>query len=389
MYEIPIKPIILELTELLNGPKPKEETLPKYNVALAAFRIDEQGYPIEGTFKVSLIFDELQRIKSDSNGLKISEILKNWYRSLFPIDISWGSESGENRPLFPISRATKPLTFKDFENIKTALDDTYFKNRLGTSYSKALFHQKYEYREKYLTEANIQEMACDYGYYVKDIALTANRIEKKGCGDALKLFLKATPSSNRVDWLEKPEEMVKACNPKYLPSGRWPSKLNQNLCLAQQAAVNTSLRELKGKEGIIAINGPPGTGKTTLLRDIIADIIVQRACRLSRLEKATDLFTHKETRSGTTMYFLEEDFASCQEAILIVSSNNQVVENISLELPLEKQIDESFLKEFSYFPDIADKFQKEINKRERCWGMISAPLGKSSNRWNFLKGFLV
>lgn len=38
-----------------------------------------------------------------------------------------------------------------------------------------------------------------------------------------------------------------------------------NLVLLQQGAVNLALRDVK-QEGILAVNGPPGTGKTTLLR---------------------------------------------------------------------------------------------------------------------------
>ena len=47
-------------------------------------------------------------------------------------------------------------------------------------------------------------------------------------------------------------------------------------------AVNTILSELE-YSGIQDVNGPPGTGKTTLLLDVIAEVIVRRAKVLADL----------------------------------------------------------------------------------------------------------
>ena len=43
--------------------------------------------------------------------------------------------------------------------------------------------------------------------------------------------------------------------------------------------------------GLFSVNGPPGTGKTTLLRDIVAEVVVNRAIVMSAFDKPADAFT--------------------------------------------------------------------------------------------------
>lgn len=51
----------------------------------------------------------------------------------------------------------------------------------------------------------------------------------------------------------------------------------------QQAAINLALTKTKQNGKLFSVNGPPGTGKTTMLRDIIAALIVERAEQLPSL----------------------------------------------------------------------------------------------------------
>lgn len=65
--------------------------------------------------------------------------------------------------------------------------------------------------------------------------------------------------------------------PKNYPLGRFPSNTTYALSLMQQVAVNLSIGFDNNQ--MRSVNGPPGTGKTTLLKDIFAQLVVQQALK--------------------------------------------------------------------------------------------------------------
>jgi hypothetical protein len=151
--------------------------------------------------------------------------------------------------------------------------------------------------------------------------------------------------------------------------------------MMQQFAVNRVFKSLDDSEegGLLSVNGPPGTGKTTLLRDIIAPIIVKRAKKLTEVETPSNAFKFigkLETESGRTPFMYQLDEELCDGGIVVASSNNGAVENISKELPMSKAV-EPYANEIEYFKQIAETCIAEDN-----WGLVSAVLGKKENRNN-------
>ena len=140
--------------------------------------------------------------------------------------------------------------------------------------------------------------------------------------------------------------------PKNYPLGRFPSNTTYALSLMQQVAVNLSIGFDNNQ--MRSVNGPPGTGKTTLLKDIFAQLVVQQAYGIAKL---SDHFI-KGTKK--TIYFNDASIGEIPEHItenniVVASSNNGAVQNIVNELPLSKEIDNFLieeLKEADYFCEI-------------------------------------
>ena len=194
---------------------------------------------------------------------------------------------------------------------------------------------------------------------------------------AVSSYLGLNPPADTWDALSDRQRLFKLLAPALFPLARWPGPGLHPLTLLQQAAVNAIVRNLKHK-GLAAVNGPPGTGKTTLLRDLVAHIMVTRAEKLTAIENPAD---------GIGAIDLM-DFA-----IVVASCNNAAVENISLELPVrEKALDQSVWKDggLDYFGHTATHLldlPADASEDKRAWGLVAARLGNANNRRRFFQRF--
>jgi hypothetical protein len=223
-------------------------------------------------------------------------------------------------------------------------------------------------------------------FYLEDLNYLSD-IEEKNFGTALRQYLTLEPLiKERKDLIQNKQYLFDSFNPNQITAGRWPSNVKNGLYAAQAGAVNTIFSNLRNAEGLQGVNGPPGTGKTTLLLDVIAEVIVERAKVISKLGYE-NLFQKGykkiEKESGFTLYTynlvpsLQRNFG-----IVVASNNNAAVENISKELPFKGKIDVSAFPEADYFSECATTLIDN-----ESWGVLAAALGNSKNKNTFRKSF--
>lgn len=218
-------------------------------------------------------------------------------------------------------------------------------------------------------------------FYLDDLQRARHLVEDGSYGKALGQYLGIVTPEEQYDVLADKKHIETALQPKNMPLGRWPSNGRYPLVLLQQTAVNLAINSLE-QDGLFSVNGPPGTGKTTLLRDVVASVIIERAKALYKFEKVDDAFKHagqiKLGNSFAHIYELDESIRGHE--MLVASTNNKAVENVSRELPLKEQVADD-IPDLNYFKTISDSLSDD---NSGTWGTIAAVLGNSQNRGKFV-----
>lgn len=217
-------------------------------------------------------------------------------------------------------------------------------------------------------------------FFLEDLAAVRKLVTVGTVPAALRSYLGITKRTERKDVLAGEAVIAASVAPGRFPPGRWPAPGRHPLVLLQQGAVNVAMSDLPCID-LFPVNGPPGTGKTTLLRDMVAALVVRRAeamCAFDAPEKAFPATGAKPKVGTATVPIHRVDERLRGFEMLVASSNNKAVENVSRELPALKAIadDAGTLR---YFKTVADK----VGGGVEAWGLIAAVLGNASNRFAF------
>lgn len=374
----------LVIEEFSNDSKDINELKNTHKTCVISFILDQEGFPVKDSVIVPEYLTSISYANSKTKNKKLNLSFKD---RIMDIYAQWSFMIYKNQ-IAVNKKNLKDLLSQILLELNWDMLTNYYNNgkadMLAYTESLSLKHHRKLNFDSEISNSLIAD----------DLIHISEELEHKELNCALMYYLNNTYEKYdidnlRVDVVTEKKKLSEKFNPDLFPNAAWPLKDGQNLVLSQQFAVNKIFEDLEHNNGIFSVNGPPGTGKTTLLKDVIANIIYLRACSLYEFKdnpkeafKDIGNITYKFSGQGEKpIYGLHPIIQGFE--IVVASSNNNAVQNITNELPLIDEIDVKYKDKFKYLSEIATN----INNSE-SWGMISASLGNKRNNYEFINQFL-
>ena len=278
---------------------------------------------------------------------------------------------------------------KDFLMAENELREQLGQSFLDGEFNEVLSNllNKYEISPsdcRYYFVKNFDDEINLHSFFINDLKY-AKSINNENLNRYLSGFdsVRVNLDSNKESSHFNPNDLETILEPKNYPLGRFPSNPKYALSMMQQVAVNLASN---ADEDVRSVNGPPGTGKTTLLKDIFADLVTEQARIISELSAPKlkgNLVCHDKS---DLIAKLPKEIA--EKGIVVASSNNGAVKNIVNELPQRKEIYQKLnwldeLKKIDYFAEISNDLlleDEDVSNDKKYWGLFSIEGGKKQNR---------
>lgn len=346
--------------------------------AFAEISVSNEGEYIDGSLSISAMPFAIGKL------LKEKHINNSWSQELrdFQKNIHHIVES-ELEEDVSVNKLTNVLNkMMDIAGWEPRL---HYKPFFVMSYKK----RKSSNKEEITTE---EDVGILNSFFINDLQLVKNKVSTGEIGKGLNQYLNGEEltKGKRLD-LEAEENieiLERILDPENIPLSRWPSKDEHHLSFMQQVSVNSIFMKETPHQHVYSVNGPPGTGKTTLLRDIMAEIIFRRAQNMVKFDNPETAFKSLKTvesSNGYKVHIQEIDDSLKGYGMIVASSNNTAVENISEELPSLNSID------IAYHNNIGADYLRAVKNKGidgDDWGFFSAILGNATNRNKFMNDYI-